>query len=72
MTGPPFAWFYICSEEAEPILKEIFQKGVGPGSIITISDEDFETLSLGFTAVPVHIRGDSQILKPRLVVPTAS
>lgn len=66
------AWFYVVSEEAAPIFQRIIATGVGPGTVVTIPDEDFEVLRDGMVALPVHILNKSKIIKSHLVVPTAS
>lgn len=71
MTPPqiPIAWFYVVSKEAAPVFQKIIATGVGPGTVATISDEDFETLRDGMICIPIHARPQESKI---LTMPTAS
>jgi len=72
MTAPTTGWFYVITEEAAPVLKKIFEKGVRPGAVITISAEDFETLTECLVPLPVTMVDSARIVGVPPGIPRAS
>jgi len=56
------AWFYVCTEEAAPILKKLFEAGVAPGSVTEIPAEDLKILNEGVSYFPIHTVDKSKII----------
>lgn len=61
-TSFQIGYFYLVTDAAAPILKKLFDDGLGLGAVVLIPAEDFEILRDGVLVYPIHVVGKPQTL----------